>query len=192
MANLIIMIIAIIAFILIRRRLKMWRGQDGGFRPSVKNKICTCIYVLFIFGVGYIMFGPLALPSTIDVKPLRQLEGAELGDMDTIIEKLEYAQDELGHDFIEEKYVGTATRGFSYSYSYYYDHTVSDRDAKFADVSIMIYENSSQAKKAMKAWHDSYPYLFAPYRSIKISDDIEARLYWSNVVRHIEAFLQPY
>ena len=169
--------IAIITFILVHRRLKPWVCRIGTLSIDIKRNIQLGVYILFFVVAGNLLFGPIALPSTVDISPVVQLKNVDFNNTANIIKKIEDAKDELG--------------GWTYtvpgeSYSYYF---LDRGGGGLVDVGIIFYETSEQAETAMKRFPFGSILSFLPGRSVQVSDDIDAKLFWSRVDRHYEALL---
>ena len=187
-----VIIVSIIAVIVVRHFHKKWLGRDGRVPSRAKTHICIWGTVAFIFVFANFMWGPLALPSKVDVSPLSQLEHVDFRDTDRIAGNLRAAKKELGDHFTEWGVPGVVA-DFSY-YTLYIDPNNRNRGT-VGDIDIYLYEDSGKAKEEFLRWgkfYSEYPGIFyIPYKRMEFAGDIEAQLYWSSADRSTELLWIP-
>ena len=197
--NVLILFAAIIAFIIVRWKLKAWRIHRAGkgygvdednvlevyraarHRKITTNLTCLGVYVLFFIIVGYLMFGTFVTPSPVKISPLEQLKEVDFSNMDKLIKNLEDARDELGEQFKETEVKDENKWYFSYTY---FDRSIPAS----AFVFIRVYKDSETAKEECDNSRSSLSKI--PCKSRKLSEDIEVFLY-SYTIRNVEMFNSP-
>jgi len=157
--------------------LDKWLRKESKVADKLKILICIAVYIMFYFGAREFTIGNWAKRSTVDITPILLLENVDTSDMDCIIKKLQNDENELGIRLKMYSIYNTVKSG---GYDYY-DWSIPAS----VSVTFAFYENSEQAKKQFR--NNEYSRPMQP-KYVQISNDIEASLGKSVVVRAVDTF----